>query len=128
MGRYKIFISGVQKELKTERRAIKNYILSDVLLAEYFEVFLFEDFPAKSKSAENAYLDEVGGGDIYIGVFGRQYGGQDGASPTESEFREAKRKNKHILIYIKGNSYCNPCINCNIWNFFIKPRAFFSVA
>jgi hypothetical protein len=40
MKRYKIFISGVQKELKAERRAIKDFIIKDVLLSEYFDVFL----------------------------------------------------------------------------------------
>ena len=50
--KYKIFISGVQKELAKERRAVKEFILNDVLLSEYFDIFLFEDAPAKSKSAQ----------------------------------------------------------------------------
>jgi hypothetical protein len=50
--RYKIFVSGVQKELKAERRAVKDFIRGDALLSEYFDVFLFEDAPAKSKSAK----------------------------------------------------------------------------
>ena len=70
MKRYKIFISGVQKELKAERRAVKDFIIKDVLLSEYFDVFLFEDSPAKSKSAEKAYIDEVRKSDIYIGLLG----------------------------------------------------------
>jgi len=40
MRKYKIFISGSQKELKEERRAIKDFIGSDVLLRDHFEVFL----------------------------------------------------------------------------------------
>jgi len=104
--KYKIFISGVQKELKTERRAIKKYILNDALFSEYFDVFLFEDAPAKSKSAEKSYLDAVRKSDIYIGILGNQYGdvGKIKISPTEAEFKEAKSKNKNILIYIKGES------------------------
>ena len=100
MKKFKIFISGVQKELKTERRAVKEYILGNELFKEYFEVFLFEDHPAKSKSAEKAYLDEVGKCDIYIGVIGDQYGGvgKDQVSPTEAEFREARKKDKVILL------------------------------
>ena len=87
--KYKIFISGVQKELKTERRAIKKYILGDALFSEYFDVFLFEDAPAKSKSAEKSYLDEVRKSDIYIGILGNQYGcvGKTKISPTETEFK-----------------------------------------
>lgn len=109
MKKYKIFVSGVQKELKEERRAIKKFILGDVLLMEYFDVFLFEDAPAKSRSAETAYLEEVRKSDIYIGILGQQYGGagKGKISPTEAEFREAKTKHKDILIYIKGENGAN---------------------
>lgn len=109
MKKYRIFISGVQKELKTERRAIKEYILGDVLFSEYFDVFLFEDAPARSRSAETAYLEEVCKSDIYIGILGEQYGSfsKGKASPTEIEFREAKIKHKDILIYIKGGNGIN---------------------
>jgi predicted HTH transcriptional regulator len=106
MKKYKIFISGVQKELKAERRAVKDFITKDILLSEYFEVFLFEDSPAKGKSAEKAYIDEVRESDIYIGVLDQQYGGsgKGAISPTELEFREARLKHKEILIYIKGQN------------------------
>lgn len=85
---------------------MKDFILGDVLLSEYFDVFLFEDAPAKSKCAEKSYLDEVAGCDIYIGILGNQYGcaGKGDTSPIETEFREAEVKQKHILIYIKGES------------------------
>jgi len=104
--KYKIFVSGAQKELKKERRAVKEFIRKDALLSEYFDVFLFEDSPAKSKSAEMAYIEEVRKGDIYVGIFGQQYGGsgKEKMSPTEAEFREAKAKHKEILIYIKGQN------------------------
>lgn len=106
MKKYKIFVSGVQKELKEERRAIKKFILSDALISEYFDVFLFEDSPAKSKSSEHAYLEAVDKCDIYIGLLGMKYGsaGKVKVSATEMEFREAKRKHKVILIYIKGEN------------------------
>lgn len=109
MKKYKIFISGVQKELREERRAIKNFILGDVLLSEYFDVFLFEDAPAKSKAAEPVYLGKVRESDIYIGILGQQYGsiGKGKISPVEAEFREAKNKHKTILIYIKGENGVN---------------------
>ena len=105
MKKYKIFISGVQKELKRERRAIKAYILNDVLFSEYFNVFLFEDIPAKGKSSENLYLGEVDKCGIYIGVFGNEYGSvkKNELSPTEKEFRLAEEKKKEILIFIKGS-------------------------
>ena len=106
MRKYKVFISGVQKELKAERRAVKAAILGDVLLSEYFDVFLFEDAPARGKSPESSYLNEVRGSDIYIGLLGDLYGGSvgGGMSPTEDEFREAQKQQKEILIYIKGEN------------------------
>ena len=106
MKKYKIFVSGVQKELSKERRAIKDYILGDVLLSEYFDVFLFEDAPAKSRSAEKTYLDEVRRSDIYLGIIGDKYGsaGKGKLSLTEAEFKEAKAKHKDILIYIRGDN------------------------
>lgn len=106
MKRYKIFVSGVQKELKIERRAVKEFVRKDVLLSEYFDVFLFEDAPAKSKSAEKAYIEEVRKSNVYIGILGQKYGssGKGALSPTEAEFREAKAKHKEILIYIKGQN------------------------
>lgn len=106
MKKFKIFISGVQKELKTECRAVKAFIYGDALLSEYFEVFLFEDAPAKSKSVESVYLEEVKKSDIYIGILGQQYGsvGKNKMSPTEEEFRTAKKLHKTIFIYIKGEN------------------------
>src|SRR3989338_1254001 len=104
--KYKVFISGIQKELREERRVVKDFILKNVLLSEYFAVFLFEDAPARSKSTEKAYLEEVRKCDIYIGLLGQKYGsaGKGKVSPTEAEFREAKVKHKEILIYIKGQN------------------------
>ncbi len=102
--KYKIFVSGAQKELKEERRAVKEFIREDILLSEYFDVFLFEDSPARSKAAQTAYIEEVRKRDIYIGILGQQYGGAGKISPTEAEFREAKVKHKEILVYIKGQN------------------------
>lgn len=84
----------------------KEFIRKDALLSEYFDVFLFEDSPAKSKSAEIAYIEEVRKSNIYIGILGQQYGGAEKGkiSPTEAEFREDKAKHKEILTYIKGQN------------------------
>ncbi len=102
--KYKIFISGVQKELKDERFAVKEAIAENVLLKEYFSLFLFEDSPAKGTSAKTAYIEEARKSDIYIGIFGNEYGTviKNNLSATEQEFREAQKTNKEILIYIKG--------------------------
>src|SRR4030067_3526357 len=102
--KYRIFVSSAQKELKNERSAVKDLIAENFLLKEYFRVFLFEDSPAKSKSAKTAYLNEVHKSDIYLGIFGNEYGAVSGdnISATELEYREARKTDKEILIYIKG--------------------------
>lgn len=104
MRRYKIFISGVQKELKAERRAVKEFIQRNFLLMDHFEVFLFEDVPAKGQAAQKVYFDEVRESEVYIGILGNQYGqvSKEKVSATEKEFRAAQQAKKEILIYIKG--------------------------
>ncbi len=104
MKKYRIFISGVQKELRQERRTVKDFISSDALLRKYFDTFLFEELPATSKSANATYLKEVDASDIYLGIFGSEYGiqGADGLSATEREFNRAVKKEKEILVFIKG--------------------------
>lgn len=104
MIKYRIFVSGVQKELKEERRAVKDFISSDALLRKHFDAFLFEELPATSKSADETYLKEVDASDIYLGILGNEYGlhGGDDLSATEREFNRAVKKEKDILIFIKG--------------------------
>ena len=40
----KIFISSVQKEFESERKALAQYIRNDALLGTFFEVFLFKEW------------------------------------------------------------------------------------
>ncbi|OGF46103.1 MAG: hypothetical protein A2231_05385 [Candidatus Firestonebacteria bacterium RIFOXYA2_FULL_40_8] len=111
--KYKIFVSGVQKELKEERIAVKNFIESDYLFKDHFKVFLFEkDNPSRGKSSEKAYLDEVKNTDIYIGILGYKYGFSESGSlsPTETEFKKAESLSKEIFIYIKGENSKNDLI------------------
>jgi len=102
---YKIFISSNQTELKEERAAVKEIILDNPTLRNFFEVFLFEDTPAKGESPVTSYLKEVDNSNIYIGIIGKEYGvkGKDGLSPTEIEFRRfIKKPEKEAMIFIKG--------------------------
>ncbi|MFA4981454.1 MAG: DUF4062 domain-containing protein [Candidatus Omnitrophota bacterium] len=103
--KYKIFISSVQKEFKDERKALRDYIHSDALLNRFFEVFLFEDLPASNRHPDKAYIDEVKKCDIYLGLFGDQYGVVDekGISSTHKEFMSAKQLGKSRVIFIKGS-------------------------
>ena len=106
MRKYKIFVSGVQTELKEERFAVKEVILSNSTLRDFFDVFLFEDLPAKGKSPVSTYIKQVDNSDVYIGIIGNEYGikSRDGLSPTEREFRcfVKPESQGEILIFIKG--------------------------
>jgi ATP-dependent DNA helicase RecG len=99
-----IFLSSVEKELLHERRAIKDFVEGDALLRRYFKVFLFEDLPASDRKADDVYLEEVEQCDVYLGLFGNEYGADDAksVSPTEREFDLASTKGKPRLIFIKG--------------------------
>jgi predicted HTH transcriptional regulator len=103
---YKIFVSGVQKEVEKERKEVQKLISETPILKDYFEVFLFEDAPARGKSSKDLYLKEVTEADIYVGVFNKKYGRTDksGVSATEKEFRTAKENDKELLIFIKGSN------------------------
>lgn len=102
----RIFISSVQKEFAGERQALKSYILGDALLSRFFDVFLFEDIPAKDRSADAVYLEEVRRCDIYLALLGNQYGEEDteGLSATHREFNEATRLGKPRLVFVKGTA------------------------
>jgi len=100
-----IFLSSVQKEFREERRAIRDFVRGDALLRRFFDVFLFEDIPASDRKPDNVYLDEVDRCDVYVGLFGNEYGSTDakGKSPTELEFDRATAKSKTRLIFVKGS-------------------------
>jgi predicted HTH transcriptional regulator len=99
-----IFVSSVQKEFAAERQALKEYLRGDPLMRRFFDCFLFEEQPAADQRIDQCYLDEVDRCDIYLGMFGNEYGREDSAgfSPTHGEFNRATVKGKNRLIYVKG--------------------------
>jgi hypothetical protein len=103
--RQSIFISSIQKEFEDERKSLAEFIAGDALLGKCFDTFLFErDIPAADRRPDDVYLDELGRCDLYLGLFGEEYGWEndDGLSPTHLEFNEATRLKKPRLIYVKG--------------------------
>jgi ATP-dependent DNA helicase RecG len=103
--RLKIFISSVQKEFQQIRADLKAFLLGDAVLRRFIsEVFLFEELPAADRRANQIYLEEVEHCDIYLGLFGYEYGFEDkkGISPTEREYDHATRHRKTRLIYVWG--------------------------
>jgi ATP-dependent DNA helicase RecG len=104
--RLKVFISSVQKEFERIRPALKAFLLGDAVLQRFIsDVFLFEELPARDRRADQVYLEEVERCDIYLGIFGYEYGYEDqkGISPTEHEYLHATRHGKTRLIYVWGS-------------------------
>ena len=104
MSPIRIFISSVQREFGREREHLGGFLRGDPLMRRFFEVFLFEDVPASDRRPDEVYLDEVERCDIYVGLFGEEYGFEDerGVSPTEREFERATETDKHRLIFVKS--------------------------
>ena len=103
--RLRIFVSSVQKEFQRIRVDLKAFLLGDAVLHRFVsEVFLFEDLPAGDRRPDQVYLDEVKRCDIYLGIFGCEYGFEDqnGVSPTEREYEHATRHRKTRLVYVWG--------------------------
>lgn len=99
-----VFISSVQLEFAKERKLLAAYIRSDALLGIFFEPFIFEQLPAINHNATSVYLKEVERSEIYLGLFGKQYGYEDseGISPTEREFDYASLHHKTRLVFIRN--------------------------
>jgi len=55
----RIFISSVQRELSSERAALRGYLRGDALMRRFFDVFLFEDLPASDNRADDVYSCSV---------------------------------------------------------------------
>ncbi len=109
MNRIRIFISSVQREFTQERVALRDYLHNDPLIRRFFDAFLFEDVPALDRRPDDLYLDEVAQSDLYVGLFGNDYGSEDadGISPTEREFDQATDSGIHRLIFVKGRNDSN---------------------
>jgi predicted HTH transcriptional regulator len=100
-----IFVSSVQKELTKERQAIRDFIRGNRLLGKHFDVFIFEDLPAKNRRPDDMYLDKVEACSVFIAMFAAEYGSEDpkdGLSPTEREFNLATKLGRHRLLFLKN--------------------------
>jgi hypothetical protein len=97
-----LFISSVMTEFVTERQQ-----LAHALEDAGFRVRWFEELGGRDDGAQDAYLSEVAGSTIYIGLLGDQYGVPlsygpwKGASPTHAEYLEARQAGKRISFWLK---------------------------
>lgn len=104
--RLRIFLSSVQGEFAQVRRDLKAFLLGDAVLRRFIaDVFLFEDLPARDQRTDAAYLEQVERCDVYLGLFGYEYGSQDdaGVSATEREYDHATKRRKTRLVFVWGS-------------------------
>lgn len=103
MARELVFVCSAQKELAEERAAVRDLIRGDRLFARYFDVFLFEDLPARDRRPDGLYLDCVDDCTILVAIFGSEYGREnvDGLSAVEREFNRATETGKCRLLFVK---------------------------
>jgi len=100
-----VFISSVQGELTAERQEIYDFIQGEAVLRRFFTPFLFEKLPACDQRPDEAYLDWVEQSELYLGIFGNDYGREypDGFSSTEREYNKATSLGKYRIVLVKGN-------------------------
>lgn len=104
MRKFRVFISSVQQEFSQLRLQLAEYLRSDKLLGQFFEPFLFELLPASDQRADAVYVDAASKSDIYLGLFGLNYGipSASSLSPTALEFQAATEARRTRLVFIQG--------------------------
>jgi O-acetyl-ADP-ribose deacetylase (regulator of RNase III) len=96
-----VFVSSTYLDLVEHRKGIKEQISRRKMI--FIGMEYFGPSPDNYAPPASIIIEEVKKADIYIGIFGVRYGSIDqatGLSMTELEYREAKSKNKPMLIYI----------------------------
>src|SRR5260221_11436763 len=103
MSKVKIFVSSVQKELENERVAINSLITTDPFLMQHCETVLFEYEPASARKQSKPYLRALAKCRVYLLLIYKDYGKLDGRlSATHYEYRQAQKRKRPTLIFIKG--------------------------
>jgi hypothetical protein len=90
------FISSVMSELAEERRAVAASIREEGLRA-----VMFEEFGGRDADPQDAYVAEVEGADIFIGILGKIYGNplKTRFSATHTEYLHAERNSLRIAMW-----------------------------
>lgn len=94
----RVFISSVMEGLEAERRAV-----AEAVREIGAEPVWFEEFGARDQDPEQAYLSEVDLSDVYVGILGSRYGGQDpatGYSATHAEYLRAVERGLRISVWV----------------------------
>jgi hypothetical protein len=90
------FISSIMAEFPAERQAVAAGIRAVGL-----RPVMFEEFGGRDADPEEAYLAEVEGSDIYIGILGKRYGKplKSRFSPTHAEYRHAEQHALRMAVW-----------------------------
>ena len=105
MGKHRIFVSSVQKEMESERLAIASLISTDPFLMEHCEPVLFDREPISGRKASKPYLSCLDGCEIYLLLINREYGRPHGElSATHQEYRYAQERKLPTLVFVKGGT------------------------
>ena len=94
----RVFVSSVIEGLEAERRAVAQAIREIGA-----EPVWFEEFGARDQDPEQAYLSEVDLSDVYVGILGSRYGGQNpttGYSATHAEYLRAVERGLRISVWV----------------------------
>jgi predicted HTH transcriptional regulator len=104
IGKLKVFVSSVQKELEDERLIVQNLINTDAFLSAHCAPVLYEFEPASPKKALQGCIDSLNICQVYLLIVGMEYGTDvGGLSITHTEYRRAKELALPILAFIKGD-------------------------
>jgi ATP-dependent DNA helicase RecG len=105
MGKHRVFVSSVQKEMESERLAIASLITTDPFLMEHCEPVLFDREPITGRKASKPYLACLDGCEIYLLLINREYGRPHGElSATHQEYRHAQKRKMPTLVFVKGGT------------------------
>ncbi|WP_282058510.1 DUF4062 domain-containing protein [Lentibacter algarum] len=98
--RYSVFISSTFKDLREERRAVQDTVIS----AGDFPVQM-ESFPAADEDQFEFIKTLIDKCDFYVLIVAGRYGtpAEDGISYTEKEYRYALFRNIPVLVLLRSN-------------------------
>ncbi len=104
MIRLKVFISSVQKELRSERIATGSFLSTEDFLRDCTAPRIFEDYPSPLRPNPKAYLHLLRRCQLYLLILGEKYGSDagDGLSATHEEYRLAQELQMPTLVCVKG--------------------------
>jgi len=104
MKTFSVFISSTIEDLKSVRSSVDEEIAG----MEIFNAVRVENLPAVEEDSRNVCLNGVADADAIVIIICERYGyipprkNPENLSVTHLEYREAKRLNKPIFVFIKG--------------------------